>query len=422
MSKLTGNVDTYPCWDNKIHKELKLKNYATNVDSRLINLKMNKDANLDFNNRYFPPKSQGIPTIKSLVDERELEIKASKHGIMNKSKFYSYAEQYLAQHPPKSASELSQEYLNDFLLSLGENQPAEVAIEALRLARLSKRAKPYKHKPTSTIPFPNTINFEIEDANKRATDEYKEGLLMGYEDSMTALNVQRMKEAEKQASRRIILDDIANAEEKEQKASYVVPIGIPASRIEEEEKYLSPTHSTYSSSASTYAKSSIMPGTTIAEEYIPSMSEQEFKQHIKNKTSEQSKNELFEIYKSRGSKPLKSGTYKLYFSDTGKTVTFKESNSTTKIPASKHVLETFLEDYTKPTKRNIQLHPNVNEELHSEFTSAGIKIKKSKNALINRFNILRGELLSGNDNPKIIKEIKTLSKKLYEMKLLDKHL
>ena len=433
QKKLTGNVDTFPCWDNEMHKQLKLKYYSENVDKRLTNLELTKAANLDFNNRYFPIRSPGIPTLTSLVAEKELEMKASQHGLINKSKIYSYAEQYLAQHPPKSANELSQEYLHDFLLSLGENQPVEVAIEALRLARLSKRAKPYKHKPTSTIPFPNIINFEIEDANKKATDEYKEGLLIGYKDSMSALNNKRMKEAEKEASKRIILDDIANAEEEEQKASYVAPIGIPAYRIEEEEKYISPTHSTYSSSssASTYAQSSIMPGTTIAEEHIPSMSEQEFKRHIKNKTSEQLKNDLFEIYKSKGSNPLKSGKYELHFSDTGKTVTFKESNtqqgvllgnSTTKIPASKHVLETFFEDYTKPTKRNIQLHPNVNEELHSEFTheSAGFKIPKTKSALINRFNILRGEILASNDNPTIIKEITHLSKILYKKGLLDK--
>jgi len=430
MSKLTGNVDTYPCWDNKIHKELKLKNYATNVDSRLINLKMTKDANLDFNNRYFPIKSPGIPTIASLVAEKELTKKATEHKLINKEKIYAYAQSYIQKEgiPPNLSKTQFDLVVKDienglqgfFKDTYTKNKYSKNEIETVVKQTLKDLERGVINQSISDKIKNNieSYNFEIEEANKRATDEYKNNLLIEHENSMSALNNKRMREAEKEAKQKIDLDNLAQSEELEQKAAYIAPNGVRASNIEEEEQS---EYSTQSSSASTHVQTS-MAGTTITEEHIPSMSEKEFKQHIKNKTLEQTKNELFEIYKSRGSKPLKSGEYELYFSDTGKTVTFKPSNSNTKTPASKHVLETFLEDYTKPTKRNIQLHPNVNEELFSEFASAGIKIPKSKNAIVNRFNILRGEIESGNDNPKIISEIKHLSKKLYQMGLLNKHL
>ena len=406
MSKLTGNVDTYPCWDNKIHKELKLKNYATNVDSRLINLKMNKDANLDFNNRYFPPKSQGIPTIKSLVDERELEIKASKHGIINNN-IYTYTEQYIQSKniPPNLSKKqfdlVVKDIENGFNTSYTKNAYSKNEIETAVKQTLKDLERGVINQSIADKNKSNiqSYNQEIEEANKRAIDEYKEGLLMGYEDSMTALNIKRMKEAEKQASRRIILDDIANAEEEEQKAAYVAPIGIPASRIEEEEqsssasssKHSSPAHSTHSSFASTYAQSSM---TGSPKKRSPMSTTK-----ASNEPSAKAlKDELTKEIEESGEQTKNGITLIIHNKKLQKVIKSSEGKQT----------------YVAPLKTDLLTF--------SEFTSAGIKIKKSKNALINRFNILRGELLSGNDNPKIIKEIKTLSKKLYEMKLLDKHL
>lgn len=44
-----------------------------------------------------------------------------------------------------------------------------------------------------------------------------------------------------------------------------------------------------------------------------------------------------------------------------------------------------------------------------------------KNELINKYNILKGEILAGNDNYQILKELKTVIIRLMHLSVLDRH-
>lgn len=46
----------------------------------------------------------------------------------------------------------------------------------------------------------------------------------------------------------------------------------------------------------------------------------------------------------------------------------------------------------------------------------------NNNEIINRFNVIKGEILIGNDNPTLLKELKLIMLKLMDLKILDRHL
>ena len=79
----TNNIDTYPSWDSEIHKKLKLKRYEQDLNERLVNSELNKDLTDDFNNRYFPDKLQGLPTLDTLLEERKLYEKLNTETKLN---------------------------------------------------------------------------------------------------------------------------------------------------------------------------------------------------------------------------------------------------------------------------------------------------------------------------------------------------
>ncbi len=73
--RLTGNVSTYPNWINEIHKDLMLQYYKDDVDEKDINLKLSKIINQDFNDRYFPAKYQLGQSLEDRIKEEELRAK-----------------------------------------------------------------------------------------------------------------------------------------------------------------------------------------------------------------------------------------------------------------------------------------------------------------------------------------------------------
>jgi hypothetical protein len=61
--------------------------------------------------------------------------------------------------------------------------------------------------------------------------------------------------------------------------------------------------------------------------------------------------------------------------------------------------------------RVMHITDNINLKLNDE---------PSKNDYISRFNILKGEVIAGNDNPQILKELKALALKLYDLNYIDR--
>ena len=80
--KLTGNIDSYAAWNNQIHKDLKMKYYEEDVDTRIENEKLTNILNQQYNNTYFPAKFQaGMPAestnnqVNKLADEIKIELR-----------------------------------------------------------------------------------------------------------------------------------------------------------------------------------------------------------------------------------------------------------------------------------------------------------------------------------------------------------
>lgn len=256
LSKLSGNIDSYPNWDNDIHKRLKMKYYTDDVDQRLENLKKTDVANLDFNNRYFPPLYIDTPTPESMA----------KEAILQK------------------------------IMSLRDNNLV----------------------PTS-------------DGNNRSDPS-----------AMAEVNKDKMDEAITEYKEKVNLDNLDQVEEPAQESAYVAPIGKSSKQI---------------TGSKNPARAQLIPAAMFRKKMNP------------------------------------------------KTYEGLNENET-----NESVLMLMNDDKLREKARN------------SRMSAQGIKIPKSKSALINRFNLLKGQICSGNDNPTVVTEIKAISKELYNKGMLDKHL
>ena len=368
--KLTHNIDSYPCWDNEIHKKLKMKYYSDNCDERLVNLELNKELNQDFNDRYFPPKYPTGSTLQTLVDEKKLYEK-----LAEPAKVANVFNSNVQPEKFKSSSE--------------EKMPLEYSA-------------PIERKPIS---LENKMRSARDVAREVTSSSINTAL-----NSMANLNKQRTEEAKKKFNVKI---DRLNIEEEEKQS----PPSIASHSTEE----FSPT-----GSETTRQHSSLYPGTTVIGEHPPifEVGEEESSKPEKKQskiTKDQAINKLNNYWKMNNEQSLKIPNYEISFRKSTKDNTkevpvLKAYNMPGKLIQKKEMavntLREFINEYEK--EHNIL-------EAHQEFASAGLKQKKKTNAwLKNRFEILKGEILASNDNPLIIKEIKQVSKELYNRGLLNK--
>lgn len=82
-------------------------------------------------------------------------------------------------------------------------------------------------------------------------------------------------------------------------------------------------------------------------------------------------------------------------------------------------------DYSNLSESEKQLFDDILTKAKLDPTSMLYKHKKyndvEKNELINRFNVLKGEILAGNDNYDILKELKKVIIRLMHMGVMDQN-
>ena len=259
-------------------------------------------------------------------------------------------------------------------------------------------------------------NYELAQANKVALEEYKQNQKEITKSMSNYLNIQRMEEAKKSLNHRISLDDIEQSEEKPQVRASVSTIGKLASNIHiEGDKtptlFRSNENSPLSSSASTFAFSSM--GGTESTSGSPKMA----KTKHGSPTADSIKAYLkHEIEKNRGG-AVTAGLNVLNLNKGKLELEYNGNPQKT----DKANLLAFYNQYQAQKEKLPSSAPKVYTSAEME-SSTGLKIPKTKSGLINRFNLLRAEILNGNDNHKIILEIKHISKELYKKGYLKTHL
>jgi hypothetical protein len=442
--KLTNNIDSYAAWNNEFHKKLKMKYYSDDIDERIVNAELKNIIDNDYNKRYFPNTAVGVPTLKTLVDDRKLQEELSKPSKLyvdpKFDRFKSFQEQYIDSNPNKfnliqyfrdnqnrNFDEILYDKINKKIYS--RNEPFNKVLDELTKNyqnpqinktelknNLSDFIKEYI-KSNKETNLSNFINETIEKAKSDIIEDIES------QDSLAKKN----KKEEKQARKQLNLDIDTTFEDEEQKRDYVDSLDNPKNEADYEEKKSSPT-SSIGTSATTDAASSMIPGTSIADQYGQELSNTEYADFLSKKTGEAKKADLFEVYKQRNNEPLKiikkGIPYVITFSTSGKTASIAEDKpKAAKNTASVSDLDLVIEEYLRPKKvRNITA-PNVDPRLVSEFASTGLMDSKmSVKQLKNRFEILKGEILTGNDNPQIISELKKISKELFNLGLLKTHL
>lgn len=352
QNKLTSCIDSYPCWNNEIHKKLKLKHYADDCDDRLVNLELIKDMNIDYNNRYFPPKYPQGSNLGTLLEERKLYEKLAE--------------------PAKVANVFN----------------STVEPERFKSSNLDKGGESKSKKIAKEI-LNNIIDKGISDSEMS---------------EMSKINKKRTEQVKKDFNVQVDRDNLELEEKEELEKS---PHSSPKS---------------ISSTESTEALTTLYPGTSIADE----AEVKEEDKYPKYNTRTQIESELLKIYNKNDKKPLKienegKPPYELIF--------YKSSKSDKMLPQITQSDGTILKgsnlhkSHIENFKKHFIKEDEIGESKYEYMTSSGLKkSKKTKSWLINRFNILKGEILCSNDNPAIIKELKDITKQLYDMGLLNKHL
>ena len=222
----TNNIDNYPSWDSEIHKKLKLKRYEQDLNERLVNSELNKDLTDDYNNRYFPDKLQGRPTLNTLLEERKLYEKLNTetklHGIYNRHnepiKAFAYEnkneialkeakENLLMGHKDEESKLLEQQFKEAekaFKLKNEQDRLEELAEEKLpplELARLTTQTSP-THTALSSIATTHAQSSmfpENEEIEHEHTKQLKESIKERKKEALTKTDIEEIltKEVEK---------------------------------------------------------------------------------------------------------------------------------------------------------------------------------------------------------------------------------
>ena len=219
-----------PSWDSEIHKKLKLKRYEQDLNERLVNSELNKDLTDDFNNRYFPDKLQGLPTLDTLLEERKLYEKLNTetklNGIYNRHNepIKSFAEEsknekalkeakekFLMGHEDEESKLLEQQFKEAekaFKLKNEQDRLEELSEEKLsplELARLTTQTSPTSPTHTALSSIATTyaqssmFPYEDEEIEHEHTKQLKESIKERKKEALTKTDIEKIltKEVEK---------------------------------------------------------------------------------------------------------------------------------------------------------------------------------------------------------------------------------
>jgi hypothetical protein len=398
-SKLTGNIDSYAAWNNDIHKELKMKYYVEDINERIENDDLTKQLNEDYNNRNFPPKYPAGQNINELIKEEELQHKIelrNKNPVINAK---IPAEQLI---PTKSEittkknmikTVLNNE-LHDLFKESKEKVPEIVLDKVVDNIFNEFIDEGIKKKEDSIKSFVNDIvNNATKNITRKAVNLEKFNVLYD-----------KNKKLEDQAKKN---NDLAFKQQKiEQIEDDMEEKAPPKRRYSDSSEYTMGTNTDIMSTQQNTVKGAIFGkfnDYTNAEEYIP---------YIYNELSKIKGNKFENISNTGKKRILTREENKLIFNDDGKITEFNinSNKKQTNVSSLKNFMKKIIQSSTSI------MQPN-----------AGLRSKKSKKAkkmtieqYKNRFLILKGEVLSGNDNPDVVKELKAVIKILDANKLLNK--
>jgi hypothetical protein len=406
--RLTGNVSTYPNWINEIHKDLMLQYYKDDVDEKDINLKLSKIINQDFNDRYFPAKYPLGQSLEDRIKEEELRAKIELRD--KKPEIKEIASKDI-ENP------INKEDLKNMIEESVSNNLGSALSKGVET--LAKQIEQQQH------PLEEYESLDIKEIAKAEKDKKAE------EQARLQLNL--MEE------QNMIQNEI---EGKPPANSYNFELNTPP---------ISPTPSEAPSEAPTEA-----PTVTSSEDLLNNNKELlNITSHIlhnvynfyNEKVTHEGENVFkYKAYTKANFQKIRTEFRKLALGDTNdykltskngsSTIVIKTNTADNKIISFVNIDKNGKEHSrlipSKPTDSNIdkklyedmydfihkgveENHFYINSDKKNEMKATGIKnisSKKTLNWMRNRFQILKGEVLAGNDNPNVVAEIKQLISEL----------
>lgn len=387
-SKLTGNVDTFACWNNHLHKELKLKYYAEDLDERIENEVDTKTIIGDYINRNNPPKYPVNQNIAEMIKEEELQHKLELRDKAKNPEKYMKVE---------NIQQLKNDVKNDVIESLNKDinvQPIKEIIDDIV----------YNVVETKDLtPLQKLNNLKVEQAIKE-NEENKQMLKsdkIGVKDKNIGVVGPQYKSEEYEEETKD--DDEVNDDEYTKQLKNIMS----------DEDTLTYDSSMFSTSD------------------IPQ----------EDDNVEMINKKLIDISKAAGKKEK----YNIILKNPGKTgdiILSRDGNNTViyyykardKDTKTAKKGSVYKATHTIKKNGNKFTEPKLMNEVFSLLqaglmTAEGIKSKSKRSKkptrkdiehYKSRFLILKGQILSGNDNPVVVNELKTVIKILDANKLLNK--
>ena len=445
---LSGNVDSYPSWNNEIHKRLKLKHYLDDVDTRLINRELIKEMNEDYNDRYNPPKYPAGTNLNTIVEEMKLQekLKGTPYDQTQKSKFYGVANEAvpalreaMKKSEHKESSQMAEEEKLSHLYASKMNQQDKAKVEdalddiIIQIEREHEKSLNMDNRE-KLMQAVKDFNLKTEQDNLLNITEYLE------EKAAPRLAVPQAQQ--KNLTEKKSWADLEEEEEEKLKAPY------SAEEISEAQIRKKPTSRSIFNTISGFINS--QPGTEINLKDDITIYKTETgglkywdtdKKKLLVLNANVKKPILTKILGAIDNSPKKYEETKM---DLGKDIynllNNKKINDYDVINKSDnhyYKIHTFqdggIQIYKHGSYGSLQpiynpslgLLKNIKMVLSERFphSATGFKSQKKNTSWFkNRFNVLKGEIECGNDNPAVIKEITEISKILYSKGLLNSHL
>lgn len=412
--RLTGNVSTYPNWINEIHKDLMLQYYKDDVDEKDINLKLSKIINQDFNDRYFPAKYPLGQSLEDRIKEEELRAKIELRDKKPEIKEIASKD---VETP------INKEDLKNMIEESVSNNLGSALSKGVET--LAKQIEQQQH------PLEEYESLDIKETAKAEKDKKAE------EQARLQLN---LKEEQNMIQNEIEGKPPANPYNFELNTPPISPTFSEVSEVSEAP-----------SEAPTEA-----PTVTSSEDLLNNNKEllndtshilhNVYNFYNEEVTHEGKKVFKYKAYTKSNFKKIRTEFRKLALGDTNdyyltskngsSTIVIKTNNAGSKsisfvnidkngeehsrlIPSDptyadrdKKLYKDMYDFIHKGVEEN---HFYINSDKKNEMKATGIKnisSKKTLNWMRNRFQILKGEVLAGNDNPNVVAEIKHLISEL----------